>query len=141
VQAQIDVEPSTTQLAAAAELLQAVGIEPRLRILWALLHAEHSVNELAGHLGANPPAVSQHLAKLRELGLVTTRRQGNFVFYACDHPHVRALVSEAISHARQTGRGALSAREGTRPITPAPAAAPEPAPPASTVAATRRAPA
>jgi DNA-binding transcriptional ArsR family regulator len=99
VQAQTDVEPSTTQFAAAVELLQAVGIEPRLRILWALLHSEHSVNELAVHLGANPPAVSQHLAKLRELGLVTTRREGNFVFYACDHPHVRALVSDALAGA------------------------------------------
>jgi DNA-binding transcriptional ArsR family regulator len=120
VQAQTDVEPSTTQFAAAVELLQAVGIEPRLRILWALLHSEHSVNELAVHLGANPPAVSQHLAKLRELGLVTTRRQGNFVFYACDHPHVRALVSEALSHAQRAGQGTVSPRAGKRPITAGP---------------------
>ena len=120
MQAQIDVEPSTTQFAAAVELLQAVGIEPRLRILWALLHSEHSVNELAVHLGANPPAVSQHLAKLRELGLVTTRREGNFVFYACDHPHVRALVSEALSHAQRSGQGAVRARRGKEPITPPP---------------------
>jgi DNA-binding transcriptional ArsR family regulator len=121
VQAQTDVEPSTTQFAAAVELLQAVGIEPRLRILWALLHSEHSVNELAVHLGANPPAVSQHLAKLRELGLVTTRREGNFVFYACDHPHVRALVSEALSHAQRSGRGAVGARSGQKPVPAAPA--------------------
>ena len=120
MQAQIDVEPSTTQFAAAVELLQAVGIEPRLRILWALLHSEHSVNELAVHLGANPPAVSQHLAKLRELGLVTTRREGNFVFYACDHPHVRALVSEALSHAQRSAQGAVRARPGKKPITPTP---------------------
>jgi DNA-binding transcriptional ArsR family regulator len=98
VATQIDREPSAQQFEAAVELLQAVGTEPRLRILWALLHSPHSVNQLAAHVGANPPAVSQHLAKLRELGLVTTRREGNFIFYACDHPHVRALVSEALSH-------------------------------------------
>lgn len=101
---QIPGEPSGKQFAAAVELLQAVGVEPRLRILWALLHSEHSVNELADHLKANGPAVSQHLAKLRELGLVTTRREGNFIFYACDHPQVRALVREALSHAQHAGR-------------------------------------
>jgi len=97
-------EPSGKQFAAAVELLQAVGVDPRLRILWALLHSEHSVNELADHLGANGPAVSQHLAKLRDLGLVTTRREGNFIFYSCDHPQVRALVREALFYARRTRR-------------------------------------
>lgn len=101
---QVAGEPTGKQFAAAVELLEAVGVEPRLRILWALLHSEHSVNELAGHLGANAPAVSQHLAKLRELGLVTKRRQGNFIFYACDHPQVRAVVREALAHAQHGGR-------------------------------------
>ena len=50
--------------------------------MWALLHGEHSVNELADHVGARPPAVSQHLAKLRAAGLVRTRRDGNRIFYA-----------------------------------------------------------
>ncbi len=67
-------------------MAHSLAVEPRLRILWAPLHSEHSVNELADHLNANPPAVSQHLARLRELELVTTRRQGNFIYYACDHP-------------------------------------------------------
>jgi DNA-binding transcriptional ArsR family regulator len=79
---------------------QGVAVEARLRILWALLHSEHSVNELADHLSANPLAVSQLLAHLRELDLVTTRRQGNVIFYACDDPHVRALATEAFSHAK-----------------------------------------
>jgi DNA-binding transcriptional ArsR family regulator len=52
----------------------------RLRIIWALLHGEHSVNELAEHLGANPAGVSQHLAKLRLARLVSVRREGNRAF-------------------------------------------------------------
>lgn len=71
----------------------------RLRILWALLHGEHSVNELAGHLGARPAAVSQHLAKLRLGRLVSTRRQGTRIFYLADNDHVRRLVEEALFHA------------------------------------------
>ena len=109
---QIVDEPTDKQFAAAVDLLQAVGVEPRLRILWALLHSEHSVNELADHLGAKPPAVSQHLAKLRELGLVTTRRQGNFIFYACESPHVRSIAKKALTHTQSTGR-----RIKTKPAT------------------------
>jgi DNA-binding transcriptional ArsR family regulator len=41
-----------------------------LMILGARLQGEPSVNELATHVGANPPAVSQPLAKLRATGLV-----------------------------------------------------------------------
>jgi DNA-binding transcriptional ArsR family regulator len=113
VSTQIDGEPSPEQFAAAVDLLRAVAVEPRLRILWALLHSEQSVNELADHLHAIPPSVSQHLARLRELNLVTTRRQGNFIFYACDNPHVRALAEEALSHAGLT----VAAREANRSIT------------------------
>jgi len=71
----------------------------RLRILWALLHGEHSVNELADHVGAQPAGVSQHLAKLRLARLVTTRRQGNRVFYMAENDHIRRLVEEALFHA------------------------------------------
>lgn len=98
--AQTDAQPPDGWFISATDLLKALAVESRLRILWALLHGEHSVNELASHVGANPSAVSQHLRQLRQLGLVTTRRQGNFIHYSCDHPHVRALVGEALSHAQ-----------------------------------------
>lgn len=97
---QVDDQPSGECFASATELLKALAVESRLRILWALLHSEHSVNELADHVGLSPSAVSQHLHQLRRLDLVTTRRQGNFIFYSCDHSHVRALVAEALSHAQ-----------------------------------------
>jgi DNA-binding transcriptional ArsR family regulator len=70
----------------------------RLKILWALLHGEHSVKELAAHVGANPPAVSQQLAKLRAAGLVRVRRDGNRIFYAAKDAHVLHLVEEALFH-------------------------------------------
>ncbi len=105
--AQIDDQPLPDEcFALAVEFLKAVAVEARLRILWALLHGEHSVNELADHVGANASAVSQNLRQLRRLGLVSTRRQGNFVYYSCDHPHVRALATEALSHAQHLAGGA-----------------------------------
>src|SRR5262249_58560777 len=72
---------------------------PRLHIVWALLHGEHSVNDLAVHVGVAPTAVSQHLAKLRLARLVRTRRDGNRIFYAAENEHILRLVTEALFHA------------------------------------------
>ena len=95
---QID-SPSTEQVTAAADTLKLLADPTRLRILWALLHGEHSVGDLAEHVGAAAPGVSQHLAKLRLAHLVTTRRDGNRIFYLADDGHVRRLVEEALFHA------------------------------------------
>ena len=57
--------PSAEQVDLTVGTLKLLADPTRLRILWALLHGEHSVNRLADHVGAQPAAVSQHLAKLR----------------------------------------------------------------------------
>lgn len=83
----------------ATETLKLLADMTRLRIVWALLHGEHSVNELASHVGAQPSAVSQHLARLRLSRVVRARRQGNRIFYLAENDHVRRLVEEALFHA------------------------------------------
>src|SRR5580692_4836897 len=80
-------------------MLKLLGDDTRLRIIWALLHREHSVSELAELVGAQPAGVSQHLAKLRLARLVRTRRDGTRIFYVVDDAHVRSLVEEVLSHA------------------------------------------
>jgi DNA-binding transcriptional ArsR family regulator len=77
----------------------------RLRIVWALLHGEHSVNELADHVGANPPGVSQHLAKLRLSRLVRSRRDGNRIFYSVENTHLASFVEQALFHADHVAQG------------------------------------
>ncbi len=109
-------DPSATEFEAAAETLKLLADPTRLRVVWALLHGEHSVNELAEHVGARPTAVSQHLAKLRLAGLVTSRRSGNHIHYAVENEHIERLASEALlqadhlvaggSHHRRAGRTA-----------------------------------
>jgi DNA-binding transcriptional ArsR family regulator len=90
--------PTDDEFQSAVGILKLLADETRLRILWALLHGEHSVNDLADHVGAQPAGVSQHLAKLRLSRLVRTRRHGTRIFYIVDNAHVRRLVEEAISH-------------------------------------------
>ncbi len=80
-------------------MLKLLGDETRLRVIWALLKGEHSVNELAEIVGVQPAAVSQHLAKLRLARLVRSRRDGNRIFYVVDDAHVRRVVEDVVTHA------------------------------------------
>ena len=77
----------------------------RIRILWALIGRELSVNELAAEVGKMPASVSQHLAKLRMTRLVQTRREGTQVFYRLENEHVAQLVTDAVHNAEHSGPG------------------------------------
>ncbi len=97
--------PTDLEVAEAVDILKLIADPTRMRILWALLHGEHSVNLLAEHVGAQPAAVSQHLAKLRLGRLVRARREGTHVFYVAQNDHVRRIVEEALFHADHLVRG------------------------------------
>lgn len=74
------------QAAEAAAMLKALSNENRLLVLCHLVSSgELSVGELVDRVGLSQSALSQHLAKLREEGLVATRRDAQSVFYhICD---------------------------------------------------------
>lgn len=97
----ISITDEQVELAVAG--LRLLADPTRLKILWALLYGEHSVNNLAEHVGAVPAAVSQHLAKLRLARMVTTRRDGNRIFYQVTDAHIRRLVEQALFHAEHVG--------------------------------------
>ncbi len=97
--------PTDAQVEVAVQAFQLLGDPTRLRVLWALLHGEHSVNDLARLVGSQPAAVSQHLAKLRLSRLVRTRREGTRIFYAAEDVHVRQLIREALHHADHVAQG------------------------------------
>ena len=64
-----------------AELYKVMANAKRLEILNLIVDKEATVNELSKALGTRKSNTSQHLAYLRYVGLVTTRRQGKNVFY------------------------------------------------------------
>jgi DNA-binding transcriptional ArsR family regulator len=109
------VLPGNQEFDSAANMLKLLADPTRLRIVWALLHGEHSVNELADHVGARPTAVSQHLAKLRLARLVRTRRDGNRIYYAAENEHIEGLAREALLHADHVVGGASHHRSKARP--------------------------
>ena len=80
------------------EVFKAIGDPTRAQLLFLLTSREYSVNDLAQYVAVTPSAVSHHLAKLRAVRLVKTRRVGNQVFYGVDDAHVAALFREALYH-------------------------------------------
>ena len=93
------------QVDLAVEVFRMLADGTRIRILWALIGRELSVNELAAEVGKNAPGVSQHLAKLRMTRLVQTRRGGTQIFYRLENEHVARLVIDAIHSAEHAGGG------------------------------------
>ena len=91
--------PTEEQVHAATTTFQLLADPTRLRIVYALLHGEHSVGDLARLAGAAPASASQHLAKLRLARVVTSRRASTKVFYRASDVHVRQLLEEALFHA------------------------------------------
>ncbi|HEX2939774.1 MAG TPA: metalloregulator ArsR/SmtB family transcription factor [Rhodopila sp.] len=78
---------------AAADFLRALAHPARLQILCRLLHGEVSVAGMEAELGLCQPSLSQQLAQLRAVGLVTTRRQAKSVFYSLADDRVRPVIA------------------------------------------------
>ncbi|MDN3356264.1 metalloregulator ArsR/SmtB family transcription factor [Actinomadura sp. DC4] len=85
------------RVAVAVEVLGLLADRTRLSLLVRLGEGEADVSTLTGACGASRTSVSQHLARLRLAGLVTTRKDGRRVVYALRHGHLRRLVQEALS--------------------------------------------
>ncbi|GAA6208132.1 metalloregulator ArsR/SmtB family transcription factor [Cognatishimia sp. WU-CL00825] len=77
---------------AAAAYLKTLAHGGRLMILCHLSSGEKSVSELEALLDVRQAAVSQMLARLREDGLVATRRDGKAVFYTLADPNTAQVI-------------------------------------------------
>ena len=76
----------------AAALLKALAHEARLMVLCQLVAGEQSVGALQEGSGLSQSALSQHLARLREEGLVATRREAQTIYYRLAEPKVARLL-------------------------------------------------
>ena len=77
-----------------ADMLKAIGNRRRLMMLCKLVeHGERSVTDLANDVGLSQSALSQHLAKMREEGLVSFRRESRTLWYRISDPRAETLLS------------------------------------------------
>ena len=89
-----DIERLQESAGQAAALLQAVGNPNRLLVLCLLIaQGEMSVGALNEAVELSPSALSQHLARMREEGLVTYRREAQTLYYRIDNPNVTKLIA------------------------------------------------
>jgi ArsR family transcriptional regulator, virulence genes transcriptional regulator len=77
----------------AAGLLKELANPARLLILCQLVGGEKSVGELCAIVDLSQSAVSQHLARLREAGLVFADKRGQMVYYRLSNMQAHALLS------------------------------------------------
>lgn len=77
----------------AAARLGLLANPKRLLILCRLAEGEASVTELQAVTGLRQSALSQHLARLREAAVVSTRREGQSIHYSLADDEMRALMA------------------------------------------------
>ena len=78
----------------AAAMLRTLGHEQRLLVLCLLVgNGEMTVGALHEHVQLSQSALSQHLARMREDGLVACRREGQAMHYRIADPRVETLVA------------------------------------------------
>ena len=86
---------ASEQIARFADMLAAMGTEPRLRIMQLLLSAHPEglvVGEIGGELDIPSSTLSHHLEKLKNEDLVRVRREGTFLWYSANAEALQELL-------------------------------------------------
>lgn len=89
-------QPEIDQTARFADMLAAIGAEPRLRIVRLLLSAHPNgmvAGEIQSELGIPASTLSHHLDKLRSEELVSVRREGTFLWYSANTATLREILT------------------------------------------------
>jgi DNA-binding transcriptional ArsR family regulator len=76
----------------AAHCVKAIAHPLRMSILGLLAEGEKNVQDLTKALGSTQSNVSQHLFRMRERGLLETRREGNMVYYSIQNQKLVKLM-------------------------------------------------
>ena len=95
-----------------AEISKILANPIRLAILHSLRNEEKSVNELTDILGISQSNISQHLAIMRQVGIVKTRKQATNIFYSVTNPKinqacdiVREVLIDQLNHKHELAQG------------------------------------
>lgn len=77
----------------ASEALKAMAHPLRLKILCLVGHQELMVQEIVEAVGTSQSNISQHLAVMRERGLLASRKDANKVYYRIDDPRILRMIA------------------------------------------------
>lgn len=93
------LEKTVLSIKDASQVLKLLGDQTRLTIMGLLKNNECCVCEFVEILDMSQPAISQHLRKLRDAGLVKEQRKGHWMFYSLNQEDDSfSLISEVLEH-------------------------------------------
>ena len=92
MQAILDLADHKEEIETAARAMKAISHPLRLKILCVLSDQEASVQEIVDAVGTSQSNISQHLAIMREKGVLRTRKDANRVFYRIGDTRLLALI-------------------------------------------------
>lgn len=101
VQAALEARSADEDIDRLAGMFSILGSPTRLRLLEALAERDLCVCDLSAVVGVSQSAVSHHLRLLRQLRMVSFRKEGRMAYYRLKDEHVAEIIDSGLSHARE----------------------------------------
>lgn len=92
------VMPDEQQLLDLSEFFKVFGDSTRIKILYVLSQSEMCVCDIATLLQMGQSAISHQLRVLKQMRLVTFRREGKTVFYSLADAHIQMILAQGMEH-------------------------------------------
>lgn len=93
------MEKTIIEITRATQLLKLLGDKTRLTIVSILKQRECCVCELVEVFDTSQPSISQHLRKLKDLGLINEERRGQWIYYSLNQESdLYSLLEEILEH-------------------------------------------
>ena len=93
--------PGPEELQDLADFFKVFGDSTRIKILCMLWQSEMCVCDLAQSLRMTQSAISHQLRVLKQMKLVTNRREGKTVFYSLADGHIKTIMNQGLEHIRE----------------------------------------
>ena len=94
----VKVMPEEQQLLDLADFFKVFGDSTRIKILYVLSQSEMCVCDIANLLQMGQSAISHQLRVLKQMRLVTFRREGKTVFYRLADAHIETILAQGMEH-------------------------------------------
>lgn len=101
VQAALSDRATEEEVTYVADLFQILASPTRLRMVEALTAGELCVCDLSAVVGVSESAVSHHLRQMRQMRIVTYRKDGRMAYYRLDDEHIERLFDTGLEHVRE----------------------------------------
>ncbi len=93
--------PPEEDLYDLADFFKVFGDSTRVKILYLLLCSEMCVGHIAATLGMTQSAISHQLRFLKQMKLVSAKREGKTVFYSLADAHIESILSQGYEHIKE----------------------------------------